>query len=271
MTVLYGDARDKIVDDKSVQCVITSPPYWGLRKYGDSTLEIGTGSLDEYIEDIRAVGARMYDALADDGIFWLNIGDTASGSGGAGGDFKSDGSKSTMPKYRQGQTAVPKGQWCLVPQRVALALQQDGWLVRHWITWDKGQYRPEHLTHVKRPLISSEVIIMLTKSSRYKFYASHLQNAKSDPQGSQGLPQWHGDIGNVWHFPAARGKRSHMAPFPSALPARCILLSTDIGDTVLDPFVGKGTTIEVAERLGRNGVGIDIYSYEESMEGVTNI
>jgi site-specific DNA-methyltransferase (cytosine-N4-specific) len=247
--IYYGDARDSIVPDHSIQAIVTSPPYWGLRRYGDSDREIGIGSLEEYLTDIEEVGLRMYDALKDDGIFWLNLGDTAAGSGGAGGDFKSTGSKSDFPKYKQGESGIPKGQWCMVPQRAVLRLQEQGWYLRQWITWDKGQLRPESSAHVRRPKISSEVIVMLTKGTKYKYNAEFQESETME-------------AGNVWHFPAVRGKRHHMAPFPAELPRRCIELSTDLGDRVLDPFMGNGTTVETAQALGREAVGIDLYSYD---------
>lgn len=260
MSILYGDARSPMVPDSSVQCVVTSPPYFGLRSYGKSDLEIGRGTMEEYINDIVTVGECVWNALTDDGTWWLNIGDTASGSGGAGGDFMSNQSKENMPKYRQGSTSVPKGQWCLVPQRVAIALQEFGWMIRSVITWDKGRLRPESVKHTRRPGISSETILMLTKQSTYKFNSEQLSSANYSQS-------WNGDRGNVWHFPPARGKRQHMAPFPEDLPRRCILLSTDEGDTVMDPFSGSGTTVRVAESLGRKGIGIDIYSFESGLAG----
>jgi len=249
--ILYGSALDKMVDDGSVNCIVTSPPYFGLRTYGESDLEIGRGTLDNYMLDMCAVAGRMKAALADDGTWWLNLGDTASGSGGAGGDFiKGKGSKEDMPRYKQGATGVPKGQWCMIPSRVALMLQEQGWLIRSQITWDKQTIRPESQAHTRRPGVSSETIFMLTKQSKYKFNPGAIE-----------------EVGNVWHFPPARGKRHHMAPFPEELPRRCILLSTDPGDTVLDPFVGIGTTVNVAEDLGREGIGIDLYRYDDGLIG----
>lgn len=250
-TIIYGDAREPgMVPDGSVQAAVMSPPYFGLRHYGDSDREIGRGTQEQYIADIVAVMANVRDALTEDGTAWVNIGDTAAGSGGAGGDFnKTDGSKKDLPRYKQGLTTVPKGQWILIPQRVALALQEDGWYLRQWITWDKGQLRPESAAHTRRPGISSETILMLTKSTKYKFNPEFLKTSGMDS-------------GNVWHFGPVKGKRNHMAPFPDELPRRCIGLSTDRGDTVLDPFSGSHTTNRVAEAMGRHGVGFDLYKYE---------
>lgn len=246
MRLLYGDARDLPLSGGSVQCVVTSPPYYSLRRYGDSDLEIGTGSLDSYVADLRRVGEEIRRVLRDDGVFWLNLGDTASGSGGAGGDYNPGGVRDGQPRYRQGTTGVPPMSWCLVPQRVALGLQKDGWLVRSWVTWNKDRLRPESLQHVKRPGISSETILMLTKTRTYKFYPERLE-----------------ERGNVWTFaPQVARKKSHLAPFPDELARRCVGTSTDPGDVVFDPFMGSGTTLHVAEAMGREAVGLDLYKFE---------
>lgn len=253
--IVYGDARDVEIETDSIDCIVTSPPYFGLRSYGDSEREIGRGSLDDYIKDMVRVAEQMYSCVKDTGVFWLNIGDTASGSGGAGGDFKSSGSKSDVPLYRQGESGIRKGQWCLVPERVAIAIQENtGWLLRSMITWDKGTLRPESPKHTKRPGVSSEKIMMFSKSMKYTFNDEILKD--------EGM-----DRGDVWRFSPYRGKRKHMAPFPEELVRRCVLLTTNEGDTVLDPFVGSGTTLHVANELERNAVGVDIYSYDSSIEG----
>jgi len=244
--ILYGDARQVPLDTESVDCVVTSPPYFSLRRYGDSDLEIGVGTLEGYVRDIRDVGAEVKRLLKPTGVFWLNIGDTASGSGGAGGDYNRGGVREGQPRYRQGETGVPAMSWCLVPQRIALALQEDGWLVRSVITWNKERLRPESLKHVRRPGVSSETILMLVKDRGYHFYPEYLT-----------------DKGDVWTFaPQVARKKSHLAPFPDELAARCIEVSTQPGDVVFDPFVGSGTTVHVAEALGRVGVGLDLYDFE---------
>jgi site-specific DNA-methyltransferase (adenine-specific)/site-specific DNA-methyltransferase (cytosine-N4-specific) len=253
--IVYGDARDIEIEPNSIDCVVTSPPYFGLRSYGDSEREIGRGSLEDYVKDLVRVAEQMFTCVKDTGVFWLNIGDTASGSGGAGGDFKPSGSKKEVPLYRQGETGLRKGQWCLVPERVAIGIQENtSWLLRSMITWNKATLRPESPKHTKRPGVASEKIMMFSKTMNYKFNYNLLLE--------DGM-----DRGDVWTFPPYRGKRKHMAPFPDELPRRCIMLTTEEGDTVLDPFVGSGTTLRVANDLGRNGVGVDIYSYESSIEG----
>lgn len=247
------------VDRWSVQCAVTSPPYFGRRRYGNDPGEIGQGDLHVYIRDIVSVFRVVASVLAPSGVGWLNIGDTAAGSGGAGGDYNAGGSKDGQPKYRQGRCTIetvdrdlfgdpvlweiPDGQWCDVPGLVAMALRRDGWLVRGDITWNKEQRRPEDLNHVQRPGESSERIFMLTRSMDYRF----------DPAGLV-------EQGDVWSFKPGGDGPAHLAPFPDELARRCLLPCVVPGDLVFDPFAGSGTTLRVAESLGCRGVGCDLYA-----------
>jgi site-specific DNA-methyltransferase (adenine-specific) len=241
--LIQADARHLPLSDQSVHCVVTSPPYWGLRRYGGDDREIGTRSLKHYVEDeIPAIAAEIGRVLRDDGLFWLNIGDTAAGSGGSGGDYNKGGSKHGKPKWRQGESGLTGGQWCLVPERIMLSLQDHGWLIRKVIIWNKGRMRPEDLRHVRRPLIQHEVIIMMAKRRGHRFYPEKLV-----------------EKGDIWTFPPAKEGRGHYAPFPKELPARCILASTLPGDVVLDPFVGSGSTLRACEELDRLGIAADLY------------
>jgi site-specific DNA-methyltransferase (cytosine-N4-specific) len=241
--ILQGDAREMPFQDGSVQCVVTSPPYFGLRRSGEDPREIGVDSLRKYVEDMTEIGLEIHRVLADDGLFWLNMGDTSAGSGGSGGDYLKGGVKEGIPKWRQGETGLPALNLCLVPFQVASALQASGWLLRQVIVWDKGQTRRANIAHEKKPLDAHEFIFLFAKQRKYR-------------QFMQALPE----RGTVWHMSPARGPRRHSAPFPIELPHRCILASTEIGDTVLDPFVGGGTTVEAAERLRRVGLGLDLYA-----------
>lgn len=235
---IRADARRTPLADGSVQCIVTSPPYFGQRIYGADKRELGRSSLSDYEQELTDLGREMSRVLADDGVFWLNLGDTQAGSGGAGGDWRN-----SPDKWRQGPSGLRAGTACLVAARASLLLQGSGWLVRSWITWDKGVCRPESLERAKRPGVASEVILMLTKQVRIKWYADRLV-----------------ERGNVWHFPPKRGRAVQTGTFPDALPERCILPTTDEGDLVFDPFAGSGTTLRIAETHGRRAVGTDIYA-----------
>jgi site-specific DNA-methyltransferase (cytosine-N4-specific) len=256
--IIEANALEELpFEDGFFRCAITSPPYWGLRAYGDDPNEIGAGDLADYIEQIVTVMGHVAGCLDDRGTLWLNIGDTASGSGGAGGDYNKGGNKDGRPKWKQGESGMPKQTWCNVPGKVRDALVADGWLCRAEIVWAKGQEdedpenlsgfkmveRRESLDHVRRPRPSHEMIYMLTRSMDYDFHHDRLT-----------------ETGTVWHFPPSRAGGRGQAPFPEELPRRCILASTNPGDWVLDPFAGSGTTLDAAGALGRNAVGIDLYA-----------
>lgn len=243
----YGDAREmsRLIEPCSVACVVTSPPYLGLANYdsGDPR-ELGRDSLTRYVDDLRRVGEELRWVTDERAVWWLNIGDSFAGSGGAGGDYNKGGKRDGVPKVRPGYTGLDGPQQVLVPQRVALALQDDGWFVRKWITWDQGGALPEDPRHVRRPLRSSEVILMLTRGRDHRW--------NPDAQRELGL-------GDVWSFGReSRAAKRGLRAFPPELPRRCILLSTEPGEVVLDPFGGSGTTVEVAESLGRIGWDIEL-------------
>jgi DNA modification methylase len=242
--ILHCDSRSIPLAAGSIQTIVTSPPYFGLRSYGDDSREIGKGSVTEYLEDMATCAQHWSELLDDGGVLWLNLADTASGSGGAGGDYNRSGSKEGKPKWRQGATDRAPMQWLNVPHRVVEVFVQNGWLYRAGITWNKDRLRPEDLSHARRPGVSSEFIFMLAKTKRHRFFPEHLV-----------------ERGNVWSFPPAKG-RNHLAPFPIELPLRCIPLTSEPGSTILDPFSGSGTTLEAAEQLGRIGIGVDLYDWD---------
>lgn len=206
--------------------------------------EIGKGTLDEYVADMLTVGRELYRVTDDRAVWWLNIGDSFAGSGGAGGDYDRGGKREGIAKFRPQPVGMPGPQQILVPHRVALALQANGWFVRKWITWDQGGVLPEDPRHVRRPLRQSEVILMLTNGRDHRW----------NPQAQREI-----GLGDVWSFPRERGRAKRgLRAFPPELPRRCILLSSDPGDVVLDPFGGSGTTVFVAESLDRIGWDVEL-------------
>lgn len=247
-----GDARKFRVRTK-VQAVITSPPYWRQKRYGDNPAEIGTGTLAQYIEDMVTVARRVWDALDDEGVFWLNIGDGRSGSGGAGGDHNKGGKYEHKPKYRGSGnlSGLAPRQSIDVPGRVLHALQDDGWLLACPIVWDKGamHHGDYNFKRTRRPGITTEMIYMLVKQPVYRFYGESVFGLHLIE-----------DRGNVWRFRPVRDSRASYAPFPDELVRRCVLLSTAIGHRVADPFSGSGTTGAVARAMGRKAIEVDLYA-----------
>lgn len=231
--------------------IVTSPPYFGRRSYGEDGAELGSDQpLEQYVQSIVACFREAWRCLAPTGVAWLNIGDSAAKSGGSGGDYNEGGRKAGQKKYKPGDTGLRGPQYALVPWRVAMALQADGWLIRQPIVWDKTPVvRPEDPAHVRRPLEAYEMIFMLAKQSGNRFARTGCT-----------------ELGNVWHFAPQTERRvdskgnAHPAPFPAELPMRC-LKATGIkkGELVVDPFHGSGTTGDVAVKLGLRYVGMDLY------------
>ena len=128
LTYIVGDTRRSIaaIPDGTVSTVVTSPPYWGRRRYTDDPDEIGTGPLGLYVAELVAIFEALRPKLRTGALVWLNVGDTASGSGGAGGDYNSGGKKDGARKYKQDASGLPTGTWCDVPGRVLHALIDTG-------------------------------------------------------------------------------------------------------------------------------------------------
>lgn len=229
--------------DQTAQCCVTSPPYLAQRTYGGSPNEIGAEpSVAAYVDNIADVLDEVRRVLRPDGLCWLNLGDKANGSGGAGGDWGSGTKPGGPGKFRD--TCYETGSFMDVPGSVLAELLQRGWRLRMPVVWSKGREAPESLDHVRRPRWSHEMIFMLAPGRDVsKFYPRRLV-----------------ETGSVWSFPPGGSGPAHLAPFPDELVRRCVVPSTDVGDVVVDPFAGSGTTVRVARRLGRHGVGVDLYA-----------
>lgn len=292
--IVIGDVREGLrsLPEGSVRCCVTSPPYWGLRDYGADG-QIGLEqSPDEYVAQMVEVFREVRRVLADDGTLWLNLGDSyAAPVGGqnsftsstlSGGRGKRDPLHTTRTRHRSG---VKVKDLVGIPWRVAVALRADGWYLRSDIIWAKPNPMPESITD--RPTKSHEYIFLLAKSQRYYFDAQAVREASvgrwnsmetfgtarpkaaaanTDLQRTQFAHTTHHDdrvrtgrhVRSVWTIATQPYADAHFAAFPEALPERCIRAGSAVGDTVLDPFAGSGTTLLVACRLGRNAVGCEL-------------
>jgi len=356
INIYNGDCRQMTeLPDESVQCVVTSPPYWGLRRYsgeqdliwGDNHCEHQWGRLpDKYARWAKELAIDCKQAIEDgtlavvpqgnicslcgawkgafglepnpemyvqhtveilreirrvlrkDGVVFWNIGDSYFSSSATGSNWDTAeyiGGKGKYAKLKS--RAEPKSSsilkpkdLCLIPFRIAIAAQEDGWWVRSVIIWSKPNPMPESVTD--RPTESHEYILMLTKSARYYWDADAVREAQEGVQNRQdwlrprtvvnragtkhdgrtdygkGLMQrWLAhpekflqgrNIRSVWEFPTQPYPEAHFAVFPEKLPEICIKASTKPQDLVLDPFMGSGTTLWVAKKLNRRAVGYEL-------------
>jgi DNA modification methylase len=290
--IRVGDAFERLreLPDASVQCCVTSPPYFGLRDYG-AIGQIGLEpSPGEYVTALVRVFAEVRRVLADDGTLWLNLGDSY-GTGGSGQNFydpegqrAGGGRTSIIGGMGHAKQAGVRGfhkQLLMIPARVALALQADEWYLRSDIIWAKPNPMPESV--MDRPTKSHEYLFLLAKSERYYYDAEAaaedcisagesrgggLKVSASNEQYPAGSAKQNLDRYGV--TPLTRNRRTvwtvatqpysgaHFATFPPALIEPCILAGSREGDTVLDPFGGAGTTGLVADRLKRNAILIEL-------------
>jgi DNA modification methylase len=278
--LLTGDCRAILptLRSESVHCVVTSPPYWGLRDYGVAG-QIGVeASYTDYVEIMRGVFAEVRRVLRADGTLWLNMGDcyAAAQNGRSARDTKIYGHDNRTfrdkPFSTIGNGLKPKD-LVGMPWRVAFALQADGWYLRSDIIWSKPNPMPESVTD--RPTKAHEYVFLMSKSERYFYDRDAIREeptGRTDsivhfghgPHAQSHTPNYQLDglVGRnkrtVWQIPTAPFPEAHFATFPPALIEPCILAGCPKDGTVLDPFGGAGTTGLVADRLGRNAILIEL-------------
>lgn len=250
--ILTGDSRELLpqLPAESVQCCVTSPPYWGLRDY-DHDAQIGAESSPEkYVSNLVEIFREVQRVLKKDGTLWLNVGDGYARNGGTGNCGPNAKVGNTKRLIQKRNCKVPDC-WGLkdrdlmgLPWRVAFALQADGWILRSKITWLKTAPMPESMKN--RPTSATEEIFLFAKSPAYYYDASGVRELTG------------ANLRNCWALgPDAKGK-GHPAAFPRELARRCILLGSRKGDTVLDPFGGSGTTGAVAMEAERRAILIEL-------------
>jgi len=299
---------------ESVQCCVTSPPYWGLRDYGCEG-QLGLEKTpEEYVAKMVAVFREVRRVLKADGTLWLNLGDSYAGSGkGRNGDghhsqgtqwrqAANRGAVSGVIRNNQETPDLKAKDLVGIPWRVAFALQADGWYLRSDIIWAKPNPMPESVTD--RPTKSHEYIFLLSKSARYYYNSEAIKEPAecgrlrgSGPMVKPGTgrndAKMNGDYRTrpsaakgsfsgkteamaatgqnafravtdrrnkrtVWTVATQPYAGAHFATFPPKLIEPCILAGCPPGGRVLDPFAGAGTTLVVARKHGRQGVGIEL-------------
>lgn len=249
-SVFRGNAHSVLLDlpSKHFNCVITSPPYYWLRDYGVEEQIGQEPTVEGYVHAIASVMDEVKRVLRDDGVLFLNLGDTYySGKG------KSHGKDLKSSKRRFGLREVDKSGGLGIglkpktiigiPWRVAIEMTLRGWVLRSPIIWHREHCLPESVKD--RPRRSYEYVFMFTQNRRYYFNRSTLETE---------------DVEDMWTI-AARPKPTNgidTAPFPDELVQRCLNIGCPEDGTVLDPFAGGGTTLRVALQSGRSATGIDL-------------
>lgn len=249
--ILVGDSREVLrsLPDASVQCCVTSPPYFGLRDYGVDGQIGAERALDDYLRHLGEVFREVHRVLRVDGTLWLNLGDSYTSGGRTWRDADKKNAARGMT-YRPPTPAGLKPKDLIgVPWRVAFMLQEAGWYLRTDIVWHKPNCQPESVRD--RPVRAHEFLFLLTRAEKY-FYD---RDAVREPSPTTGKPR---NRRSVWSVPTTPYPEAHFAVFPPALIRPCIQAGTRPGDTVLDPFFGSGTVGEVCRELGRRCVGIEL-------------
>lgn len=294
ISTINGNALSIPLPDKAVQCVITSPPYWGLRDYGVSG-QIGLESTPQaYVVNIVAVMRECWRVMRDDATLWLVIGDSYAGNGAISqkqtdADIRHATVGNALAKCQRRIGTVdglkPKD-LVGIPWRVAFALQDDGWYLRSDIIWHKPNPMPESVTD--RPTKAHEYVFLLAKQERY-FYDSRAiaelstwadKDKRADGNGkhlskgkcaegkysidgvSYGNKNSDGTFSrnrrSVWTISTRPYSGAHFATFPPALVEPMILAGSRFGDIVLDPFAGTSTVGRVCAKHGRKFIGIEL-------------
>lgn len=247
-SLYQGDCRDVLpmLTPSSIDSVVTSPPYYWQRDYDVSGQFGMEPTIDGFVHNLVETFAVLKPALKATGTVFLNLGDTYYNAKGRphGVDDKHRRRRMTVLRAVDGPgLGLPRKSLIGIPWRVALALQADGWTLRSDIIWERKNPMPEPTAH-DRPWRKFEHIFMFTKGVRYYFDRDQLKGDE-----------------DVWTIEPDRNsiaRGTHYAPYPRELVRRCIAVGCPEGGTVLDPFVGGGTTMSVALAEGRSAVGIEL-------------
>ena len=249
--ILAGDVRKILAElpGDSVQCVVTSPPYWGVRDYGVAGQIGAEPVLQDYVQTLVSVFREVRRVLRPDGTLWLNLGNTYSSGGRTWRDDDAK-NKGRGMSYRPPTPAGLKPKDLIgVAWMVAMALQLDGWYLRNDIIWNKPNCQPESVKD--RLTVSHEYVFLFSKEERYRFNQDAILEPRKDGTGQKNRR-------TVWNINTEAYADAHFAVFPTELVRPCILAGSSPGDVVLDPFFGAGTVGLIALELGRRCVGIEL-------------
>ena len=286
-TILFGDCREtlKEFDEKARMCV-TSPPYYGLRNYGDEENQIGLEQTpEEYVDEMVKVFQEVKNVLTDDGTCWVNIGDSyynyRPGRGQGLAKQTVSNTKQDIPDVcpRRGNRieGLKEKDLIGIPWMFAFAMRADGWYLRQDIIWHKPNPMPESVRD--RCTKSHEYIFLFSKDRKYYYDNEAIKEPVKQDWGTRdrtngkyhnpgtGLQPHSGltksytkrNKRSVWSVNKKPYKGAHFATYPPELIEPCIKAGSEEGDIILDPFMGSGTTAMVAKQLGRYYMGCELH------------
>jgi len=263
-TILYGDCRETLQQfaESGVRArmCVTSPPYYGLRDYGNEDSQIGLEeSPEEFIQQLVEVFRGVRDCLTDDGTLWVNIGDSYYNyRGGKGQALPKQSVANTNQDLPQGKNprrgnklkGYKEKDLIGIPWMLAFALRADGWYLRQDIIWSKPNPMPESMKD--RCTKSHEYIFLLSKKQNYFFDVESIKEPTIDGKSLKRKK-------SVWNIQTKPYKGAHFAVYPPELIEPAILAGSEEGDIILDPFMGSGTTAMVSKSLGRHYIGCELH------------
>ncbi len=286
-TILYGDCRNTLKQfDEQARTCVTSPPYYGLRNYGNEENQIGQENTpEEFIDQLVSVFKEVRNVLTDDGTLWVNLGDSYYNyRPGKGQSYpkqsvsKTNQDLPTQCNKRGNKLEGLKEKDLIgIPWMFAFAMRSDGWYLRQDIIWHKPNPMPESVKD--RCTKSHEYIFLLSKNKKYYYDNEAIKEPVKKDWGTRDRTQGkyhnpgsglvpHSGLSksydrknkrDVWSITNKPYKGSHFAVFPPDLITPCILAGSEKGDIILDPFMGSGTTAMVAKQLGRDYIGCELH------------
>ncbi len=285
--ILFGDCKQNLSTflPKTARMCVTSPPYYGLRNYGDEDRQIGQENTpEEYIQNLVEVFREVREVLTDDGTLWLNMGDSyynyRPGKGQALVKQSVSNTKQDLPdkcaKRANKLQGLKEKDLIGIPWMLAFALRADGWYLRQDIIWHKPNPMPESVRD--RCTKAHEYIFLLSKNKHYYYDNDAIKEPAKDwgtrdrtkgkyhnkgtgLQPHTGLTKSYPTKNkrSVWSITKRPYKGAHFATYPPELIEPCIKAGSQEGDCVLDPFMGSGTTAAVAKSLGRDYIGCELH------------
>jgi DNA modification methylase len=281
----------KRMQDKSIDCVITSPPYWQLRDYGYDGQWGLEPTFQEYLEHLWEMMDEIYRVLKDEGTCWINLGDTYSSSGGAPNNQKIqknsgfEWDKSKVQNDRKNINYGVKNKCLLlIPHRFAIGCIDRGWIIRNDIIWAKRNGMPESVTD--RFTKKHEYIFFMTKSEKYYFdldairdkhkhsndkrndgnrheYSDNVKSQNNEWIASNAVSfnpigKNPGSVSDFWDITTKGNSSTHYASYNMDLIKKPILAGCPEGGIIYDPFMGTGTTAIGAIKSNRKFIGSEM-------------